>query len=105
MGLLHEVVYQDEEGRFWRRGLPEGVPDSEAVVGVPLGPPPLSALGLPLDVEVRLHNELFSRGIFNERQASTRLGEVIAAVQAAYRVDAHRVLAIFQGTGAVNAAT
>lgn len=83
--------------------MPDKRPDSEARVGVPLGPPPLTDLGLPLEVEVRLHNQLFDRGLIYERDARQRPSEVVSAVIAAYRVDASRVIGIYQGNGATSA--
>lgn len=80
--------------------MPDRRPDSDASVGIPLGPPPLTDLGLPLDVEVRLHNQLFDRHLLREADVRQRPGEVVSAVAAAYRVDATRVIGIYQGNGA-----
>lgn len=96
---LRRVEYIDSDGRIWIRGLPEGVPDGQAKVGVPIGPPPLASLGLPKAVEVRLHNQLVARDILTEVDARARLAEVQSAVMAAYRVDAHTILGIYQGQG------
>lgn len=97
---LREVVYHDPQGRRWLRGIPESQPDGAAINGVPLGPPPLSDLGLPLEVEVRLHNQLFDRHILTEKEARSRANEVFAALQSAMRVDLQRVLGIYAGNGA-----
>lgn len=97
---LREVVYNDQQGRRWLRGIPEGLPDGQAVRGVPLGPPPLTDLGLPLEIEVALHNQLFDRHILTEKEARRRPNEVFAALQAALRVDLHKVLGIYAGNGA-----
>lgn len=100
---IRQVVYQDPEGRRFLRGVPSNVPDGEAGRGIPLGPPPLDELNLPLDLEVRLHNQLFDRKLFTEKDAKHRLMEIVAALQAVYLVDARRVLAIYQGRGVLNA--
>lgn len=94
---IREVVYKDREGRKWKRGIPFNAPDTDAEFGVPLGPPSLADLGLPLEVEVRLHNQLFDRGILTEREARKRIGDVVSSLQAALRVDALRILTIYQG--------
>lgn len=73
------------------RELPAGVPDSDADLGIPVGPPPLTALGLPEDTEIRLHNELFHRGLLRAEDLKRHMAEVVAALQAALRVDAGRV--------------
>jgi len=97
------VEYRDKEGRLWRRGLPEGTPASQAASGVPLGPPSLSSLGLPLEIEVALHNQLYSREIFNERDAQQNVDQIRSALKAALATDVVRIIGIYQGSGAVNA--
>lgn len=82
------------------RKIPEGVPDSQASVGIPVGPPPLDGLGLPLEIEVRLHNQLFARGIFTERDARKRLDEIRSSLISALQSDVNRILAIYQGNDA-----
>ena len=86
------VTHQDELGRFWAMVVSDDVPDSEAAFGTVLGPAPLHGLGLPKEVEIRLHNQLFSRGIFTTRDIQRRRNEVFAALQAAYRVDVGQIV-------------
>lgn len=85
------------------RGIPEGTPASQAAHGVPLGPPSLSALGLPIEVEVRLHNELFNRRILTEKDAQQNVDQIRSALKAALSTDVVRIIGIYQGSGAVNA--
>lgn len=99
---LRTVEYVDPDGRSWLRGLPQGARDSDAARGVPIGPPSLASLGLPKDVEIRLHNQLYQRGIITANDARRRINEIPSAIAAAYRVDTQAVLAIFQGIGAAN---
>lgn len=94
---LRTVEYEDPEGRKWLRGLPDGVPDTQAVIGVPIGPPPLAALGLPLQIEVRLHNQLYARGLYTEREARSKLPDLQSAISSALRVDANELLKVYQG--------
>jgi hypothetical protein len=89
---MREVTYIDPDGRMWAHLLPDDLPDSDAEVGLPLGPPPLAALGLAIDVEVRLHNQLFHRRIFTEADARRRSGDVLLAITAAFKVDVKRVI-------------
>lgn len=65
--------------------------------GVPLGPPPLAELNLPPEVEVRLHNQLFERGLYTSQDVRRRLPDVRAALMAALSVDVARILAVFEG--------
>lgn len=98
---LRSVEYQDPDGRLWLRGLPEGVPSSQAEIGIPIGPPPLDGLELPKEIEVRLHNQLYARQIFTENDARSHLLDLQSALVAALRVDVNRLLAVYQGHGAV----
>jgi hypothetical protein len=76
--------------------LPDGVPESDAALGIPLGPPSLAPLGLPLDVEVRIHNQLFARRLFTPRDVKTRRMEILGALQAALRVDIVAIAALYR---------
>lgn len=82
--------------------MPQGVPAAKASVGVPIGPPSLDALGLPKEIEIRLHNQLYEREIFTEKDARQRMRDVHSALMAALGVDVHRILAVYQGQGALN---
>ena len=82
--------------------IPEDSPDSEAAVGIPVGPPPLDGLSLPLKIEVALHNQLFARKIFSEKDARKNLDGIRASLMAALQSDVNRILAIYQGQGALN---
>lgn len=89
------VVWVDSEGRKFNSIIPAGARDAEAIKGVKFGPPPLNALNLPRDVSVRLHNELFDRGLFTYEQVRRNLGQVISAIQQALRVDAQTVATLY----------
>lgn len=94
---LRYIEYVDAEGRSWRRALPDGVPDSKAATGIPAGPPAMTELGLPRAVEIRLHNQLYARGLFSEEDVRRNPAELTSALIAAYRVDAQRILIIYHG--------
>ena len=93
---MREMSYTDDEGRQWAVSLPDGVPESDAPLGIPLGPPSLAPLGLPLDVEVRIHNQLFARRLFTPRDVKTRRMEILGALQAALRVDIVAIAALYR---------
>lgn len=98
-GNLRRVEYKDEEGRLSLRLVPADSPDSEAAAGVLIGPPPLTALNLPLEIEVRLQNELYHRGLLTERDLRRRRNDAAAAVMAACRLDVDSILAVWLRTG------
>lgn len=89
---MRETSFTDERGRRWAVLLPEGLPEIDASLGLPLGPPSLEGLGLPPEIEVRLHNELFNRRIFTERDAKTRRADIFGALQHALRVDIGKII-------------
>lgn len=92
---MREASYQDGKGRYWAVLLPEGVPDSDANMGLPLGPPDISELDLPEEAAVRLHNELFARRIFTYSEATKRRQDIFSALQAAFKLDTSRVVDVY----------
>jgi len=70
--------------------------ETDVSLGIILGPPDVCALGLPDEVAVRLHNELFNRGLITSKDIKGRAQEVFAAIQAAYRVDTAAVLSLYE---------
>ncbi len=92
---LVNADYQDEDGRWWRVRVPLGSEGQEAM-GIPVGPPDLSSLGLPDAASIRLHNQLFHRGLFTKANLRGRGQEIFAAVQAAYKVDSAAVTALYR---------
>lgn len=87
--------YTDKEGRLHAVYLPAGAPEEDAHMGMSLGPPSLKDLGLPLEMEVRLHNELFHRGVLSYDDAKARSGDLVAALMATFRVDASKLQQIY----------
>jgi hypothetical protein len=93
---LRRVTYEDEDGRRWVTRIDARAPDSDAPLGIPVGPPDLSDLGLPAEVQTRLHNQLVDRGLLTAgdiRRAGNQA--LIAALQAAYKVDAVALATLF----------
>lgn len=76
--------------------IPDNAPDSHARYGIVVGPQvDLTTLGLPSDVEVRLHNELYGRGIFTYGDAKRNRAEIVSALQSVFSVDAGRIVDLY----------
>ncbi len=100
---MQEVDWTDADGRRWRVRVPAGCPADMYPAGIPVGPPALSALreahGWSIEFEVRLHNELHSRGLYTPRDVLARPRDVTAALQAAYRCDMQAIQRHFFNEG------
>lgn len=92
---MREIAYVDTAGRKFKVMLPDGAPDSDAPYGIVVGPPDLSSLELPLDIEVALNNQLYGRSIFSAKEAAKRSNELFAAWQAALRVNVQALLNLY----------
>lgn len=93
------MTYEDADGRRWVTRIPVNARDDEAPRGIPVGPPPLDDLDLPPELQTRLHNQLVDRGLLTAadvRRAGTR--ELIFALQAALKVDAAALNALFSAS-------
>lgn len=88
--------YTDSKGRKFATWLPEDAADVDADMGIPLGPPNLEQLGLPEELEIRLHNQLFARGIFTHAQAEANKLNVQAAMQAVLKLDVLHIVEIYR---------
>ena len=75
--------------------LPDNAPDTDASLGMFVGPPPLTDLSLPDDVEVELHNQLFARRIFTVADVKARPMDVFAALQAALKVETNKIIELY----------
>jgi len=95
---LKQVGYQDNDGRYRAVLLPELEPDEFAELrGIPIGPPDLSELGLPTDLEIRLNNELYHRGIIDAKSAIKNRQEIVYALQSVLKLDAERIIGVYLG--------
>lgn len=95
---MRQVSYEDGEGRKWATMLPDEAPDSDAELGLPLGPPSLEELGLPLELEVRLHNQLFARRIFTAKEAANGRQQVQGALQAVLKLDILKIIEVYRNS-------
>jgi hypothetical protein len=93
---MKEVDYKDTDGRLWRARVPDDCPVDRYAEGIPVGPPALAALELPLELEIRLHNELHARKLFTLRDALRRPQDVTAALQATLKLDAQRIQSLYR---------
>lgn len=97
---MKDSYYTDEDGRKWAVKLPEGLPEDQAYMGIPVGPPSLASLNLPVELEVRLHNQLFDRRIFTFRDIKRNPDSVVSALQRAFKVDVQNIIALYNSIGA-----
>lgn len=86
--------YTDNSGRMWAVLVPDSE-DIDPAMGVPIGPPDLTALDLPEETAVRLHNQLFARGILTKSDLKGKQQQLFAALQSAYKVDITTVTQMF----------
>lgn len=94
---MRPIDWQDARGRWYRVLLPDGAPDEDASIGIPVGPTDVvDALGLAEEHATRLHNNLFRRGIFTVKEATSKPNELVAAVLATFKVDAQRIMEEFK---------
>lgn len=89
------VTYTDQYGRRFDVAIPDNAPDSHAHLGARLGPPDLSPLRLPLEVEIELNNQLHARRMITARDIKGRQVDVERAVQRAMRLTGQRVALLY----------
>jgi hypothetical protein len=65
-------------------------------MGIPVGPPNLSELGLPENIERALSIELFNRGLITRDDVRRRPQEVLAALQAALKINATKIMNLYR---------
>jgi hypothetical protein len=92
---LKLVDYEDDMGRMFKVSLPDDVPDSEAELGNPLGPPLLDNLEMPHDMMVKLHNFLFDMGIYTANQARARRQDIVSAIQRICAIHAEAIIQLY----------
>ena len=92
------IVYTDLDGYWYLVDVPVGHEDRPDL-GVRVGPPDLSDLGLPQEIAVELNHQLYNRELYTREDARQRPQEVTAALQAAYRVSATKLLNLYQTGG------
>lgn len=91
---LVQVVHEDEDGRRSVVLVPPGH-EHQTERGIPVGPPDLGSLGLPEDIEIELQNQLTNRGLLTYRDIRGRGTELTAALHAAFKVSANKVMRLY----------
>ncbi len=97
MGRLVERQHTDDAGRNWTMLVPEH--ETNVALGISLGPPDTTELGLPEEFAVRLHNQLNQRRVFTFEDGKHRINEIEAALKAALRVDVRKIMNALQQGG------
>lgn len=93
--ILRRAIWEDDTGRKWVTLVPEGR-ECDATIGVPLGPPDTSSLGLPEHLDIALNHQLVARGLITRRDITGKNKELFAALQATYKVDVVRLMGCFR---------
>jgi len=103
---LKRVMYTDSDGRKRVVLLPEEYSEDQAeAIGIPVGPPRLDELGLPLELEVRLNNELYNRGILEPNDALRKRADIMGAIQSALKIDTDIIVTLYIGKDYRNASS
>lgn len=90
------LVDIEKLGRKYRVIVPDNADPSMWQYGIVVGPPDLASLGLPPSIEVRLHQELFVRGLITRADVRLRGSELVAALQTALKVDAQVLAGLYE---------
>lgn len=90
------LVDIEKLGRKYKVLVPDDAAEELWQYGVVIGPPDLSRLGLPPSIEVRLHQELYVRGLITKVDVQRRGSELVAALQAALKVDAQLIATLYE---------
>jgi hypothetical protein len=70
--------------------------EQEASIGIVVGPPDTSSLGLPDSIDIKLHNELFNRGLLTWNDVRLRPQEVLSALQSVLKIDSSKIMALYR---------
>lgn len=100
---LKRASWIDPEGRKRVVLLPEDQGAENAEMGIPVGPPSFAELNLPIEIEVRLNNELVNRNIVTTTDALKNRAEILLAIQWALKVDVDRIIQMYAGSNYKNA--
>ena len=87
---MKKVEYIDELGRKYLVKLADAVPDSEAHMGIPIGPPDVvDELGLPEPFATKVHNLLYDRKLWSIKEVQAQRNCLVGVLQAALQIDVH----------------
>lgn len=90
----------DNRGRMHRALLPDGAPDSDAPLGLQLGPPDVvDYVGLPEPIATRLHNILHKRGLYSAKDVKKRPDALLSSIQLALKIDVQLMMDAYTKAG------
>lgn len=89
------VDYTDESGFKFKMQVPDDAAEDTYKFGTPYGPPDISELGLPPQLQLRLHNQLFDRDLFTLKDVQRQRVNVMGAWQAALTTDVESIVQIY----------
>ena len=90
------IVDIEKMGKKYKAIAPDDSTEGTWQYGIIIGPPDLSGHGLPPSIEVRLHNELFVRGVITNRDLRTHPNDLHGALIASLKVDVQRIAQIYE---------
>lgn len=97
---MRTIDYMDNRGRMRRAVLPDNVPDSEAPLGMQIGPPDVvDYVGLPEPIATRLHNILHKRGLYSIKDVKRDSQALFSSLQLALRVDVQALMEAYVKAG------
>lgn len=91
-----QVVEIEKLGKKYKALVPDNDPPELWQYGIIVGPPDLSSLDLPPSIEVRLHNELYVRGLITKNDIKLRLRDLGLAIQFALGLDVQTLAALYE---------
>lgn len=91
-----EAEYTDAWGRRFIVYVEEG---EDPASGNIKGPMPLDSLNLPQPLMVRLHNEMYIRGLITTADVMRRPQDVQGAIQGALRLDVQEIQRLYSDLG------
>ena len=87
---MKNVEYKDERGRKFLVRLGDDVPDEDAHMGIPIGPPDIAdSLGYPEPFATKLHNILYDRKLWSLKEVNKQKNCLKGVIQAALQIDVH----------------
>ena len=92
---MRNITVTDIAGRKTVYSIPDNAPDWHGPMGLLIGPPSLESLSLPIELEVRINNQLYSRGLITENDINRKPSEVMLAIQSALKIDAQRIMGLY----------
>lgn len=92
---MNKQVRAKIDGKEYVVLVPQDATEAQYERGLIVGPPDLSSLGLPSELELRLHNELLNRGLITAKDARRHSDAVMGAWQAALKVSVTDLLNLF----------